>query len=234
MREETQHHGRSFEETHLEMGIGDNQERQQSAGRTRGNAVPHAAMHGVAFENLNDTEPNQAIHDGSHQHHRLMAASKRFEPRQHQHRNDRGGERRHFAHGCAAIAVEIGQHAADAAQTKAEQARFDRHVEIEMAGRAIHNAQPRAERDVRFEIRHDWFLPNVAFRRAIDDFASNLRTPPYPCLPRANFTRNAGKFQDQFSFAQFRLVFIVLAAVRYTPRSNQKQIEVQGCKATTL
>ena len=78
---------------------------------------------------------NKYIPNGRERH-RVVAEAERLEAGDEQHRNDRGGERHRFAERHAVVAVEVGQHAGEAAHRAGDDRRVGRHAvaEAEHAG----------------------------------------------------------------------------------------------------
>ena len=84
-------------------------------------------------QQLADAEANQQIHRPAGQHDRLGRQAHLLEAIDHQHRHDGGGERHALAQRNAGPAVQVGQHARDAAQPAGQMHSRQRNVVTSVA-----------------------------------------------------------------------------------------------------
>ena len=125
---------------------------------------------------------NRYTDDGGERH-RVVAEHERLEAADEQHRKDGGGEGHRFAERHAVVAVEVGQHAGEAAHRAGDDRRVERHAVDEVADAGVPAAEHGARRHVHAEAGHGRFesdgvrmaeMPNCADSAADANAARRL------------------------------------------------------------
>jgi hypothetical protein len=85
--------------------------------------MKHAAVHGEPAKDPGDAEAHSQVQNDGGQDHALRRQPGVLKPVQEQERQDRGQDAKQLARRPAAVAVQVGQHAGDAAESTRQEGR---------------------------------------------------------------------------------------------------------------
>jgi len=129
MGEKTDGQGSRFHEPVRHLA-GYNKEHDLSAQYRHRNTVNHSPMDGNFFDERCETESDQQKHEGSAEHCKVGIDTKIAESCGGQDTSDSGGKVDTFLKGFARIAVDVGQHTGETAQTGSDQTRLRGKAEV--------------------------------------------------------------------------------------------------------
>ena len=133
--------------------LADQEGDRASAQRGR-EAVEHPSMDGGALDRRCQPEPDEDVQRRHEQHDHLVGPSRLLQSLDQQHRDHDCQERQEFANGNPVIAVQIGQHPRDAAESSPENRCRDGHVQGKVAVEGVSDPGKAAEGNVCPEIGH--------------------------------------------------------------------------------